>query len=377
MKPFVKWAGGKEKELSIIKANMPTDIHNYIEPFLGGGAVFLGVEDIPITGKHMVNDYSQELINLYQLIANKNQNFINAINTTETNMQALKNIAANHYNEILNFYIQYKTEFNETQLRDSITNFFYNHNREFNGLHNQLRNQDIDNFDDTLKLFIIRKIKRIAFLESNDPIFNIDQLKEMIETSFLSAYYTHIRHLYNNVDSPDYRNLIPKEVEAAYFYFIREFCYCSMFRYNSSGKFNVPYGGNAYNKKSLMTKLDYIQSEGLVDYLKNSTIKNMDFEKFLSGIKIHANDFIFVDPPYDTDFNEYAQNSFSKNDQTRLADCLSKIQCRIMIVIKETEFISNLYRSRNFNIDSFDKKYNVNFRNRNERKVKHLIIKNY
>ena len=40
MKPFVKWAGGKEHELSVIMENMPKKINNYIEPFLGGGALY-------------------------------------------------------------------------------------------------------------------------------------------------------------------------------------------------------------------------------------------------------------------------------------------------------------------------------------------------
>ena len=34
MKPFIKWAGGKEKELSIIKENLPVKMNRYIEPFI-------------------------------------------------------------------------------------------------------------------------------------------------------------------------------------------------------------------------------------------------------------------------------------------------------------------------------------------------------
>ena len=39
-KPFVKLAGGKEKELNIILENLPNQINNFYEPFVGGGAVF-------------------------------------------------------------------------------------------------------------------------------------------------------------------------------------------------------------------------------------------------------------------------------------------------------------------------------------------------
>ena len=41
LKPFIKWAGGKEKELPIIIDNLPTNFDRYIEPFVGGGSVYL------------------------------------------------------------------------------------------------------------------------------------------------------------------------------------------------------------------------------------------------------------------------------------------------------------------------------------------------
>ena len=46
-----------------------------------------------------------------------------------------------------------------------------------------------------------------------------------------------------------------------------------------------------------------------------------------------------------------------------------------MLVIKNTDFIYNLYKK--FNIKSFDKKYSVSLKNRNDRSVEHLIITNY
>ena len=48
-----------------------------------------------------------------------------------------------------------------------------------------------------------------------------------------------------------------------------------------------------------------------------------------------------------------------------------------MLVIKSTPYILSLYENKGFNIYSFDKKYMVNFQNRNDRDVKHLMITNY
>ncbi len=43
-KTFIKWAGGKEKELPIILKNLPSNFDRYVEPFVGGGAVYLNYQ---------------------------------------------------------------------------------------------------------------------------------------------------------------------------------------------------------------------------------------------------------------------------------------------------------------------------------------------
>lgn len=45
VKPFVRWAGGKSRLLPRILPHIPERIENYFEPFLGGGAVFLAIND--------------------------------------------------------------------------------------------------------------------------------------------------------------------------------------------------------------------------------------------------------------------------------------------------------------------------------------------
>ena len=60
-----------------------------------------------------------------------------------------------------------------------------------------------------------------------------------------------------------------------------------------------------------------------------------------------------------------------------MRDSLLNMPAKFMLIIKNTNFVYNLYRDTPFEISSFDKKYQVSFQNRNEKKVKHLIIKNY
>ena len=64
MQPFIKWPGGKQEELKVIIPNLPKKIERYIEPFVGGGAVYL---DIDKTEELIINDKSKELISLFKI----------------------------------------------------------------------------------------------------------------------------------------------------------------------------------------------------------------------------------------------------------------------------------------------------------------------
>jgi DNA adenine methylase len=151
-----------------------------------------------------------------------------------------------------------------------------------------------------------------------------------------------------------------------------------MFRYNSSGDFNVPYGGIAYNRKNFLKKVDYLRTKELKSLLDQTKIENLDFEDFFNLHTPTKKDFIFLDPPYDTEFSTYAQNEFTKTDQIRLADYLTqKCKAKWMMIIKNTDFIYSLYDNKELNIKSFDKTYLVSFMNRNDKNVEHLLITNY
>ena len=63
-RPVVKWVGGKRQLMKEIKNNMPANYNNYFEPFIGGGALFFELKN---EGCY-INDYNDELINLYQVI---------------------------------------------------------------------------------------------------------------------------------------------------------------------------------------------------------------------------------------------------------------------------------------------------------------------
>jgi DNA adenine methylase len=71
--PFVKWAGGKTRLLAQFEPFFPTSFGRYIEPFVGGGAVFFHLfRQERLTGKEIVLvDSLEELINCYRVIQNR------------------------------------------------------------------------------------------------------------------------------------------------------------------------------------------------------------------------------------------------------------------------------------------------------------------
>ena len=151
-----------------------------------------------------------------------------------------------------------------------------------------------------------------------------------------------------------------------------------MFRYNADGAFNVPYGGIGYNAKTLDKKLAYYQSTELIEHFSKATVECMDFLDFFRKHPPEKDDFIFLDPPYDSEFSTYAKNEFGKADQERLAKYLiEECKGKWLMIIKNTQFIYSLYDKKGIKIKAFDKKYQVSFMNRNEKEVEHLIITNY
>lgn len=374
MKPFIKWAGGKEKELNIILDNIPKSYERYIEPFVGGGAVYFALNN----PNSVINDKSDELINLYKFIQSGNKEFITKLEELFHNWTLLEKIIDNNSDELLNLYKSYcdeKVRDNNLKIKynDKICDFIIHNSEAFNGILSNNFNIRIDNFIHEIQKNLLSKINRMCKISDARGGLNDSNILENIEAALKSAFYMHFRYLYNNRDDLN----ISKEFSSAIFYFIREYCYASMFRYNKNGDFNVPYGGISYNRKDFNKKIDYVKSDAIRKYMNKTLIYNMDFESFCNNIDLTEKDFIFLDPPYDTEFSTYAKNDFTKSDQVRLANYLKTTKAKFMLVIKNTDFIYNLYNVNGFYIKSFDKKYLVSFQNRNNKDVEHLLITNY
>jgi DNA adenine methylase len=372
LSPILKWPGGKEKELKYILPSLPNSISNYYEPFVGGGAVYTAIN----AEKYFINDKSAELIALYKNISNNNRNvFFDASEEILHNWYLLTDVVKTNTSFFIKTYKDFSSnKINDEKTKKKLLAFILNNSDQFNGMFSENFNFDTSNFLTELETNLFRKIKRMREIENKKKeLSNIDILNNM-ETALKSAFYMHFRYIYNHIDE----FAIDNSTKSAIFFFIRNFAYGGMFRYNSLGKFNAPYGGMQYNRKNLQKKLDYLKSASLLHILKETVKENLDFEDFLIKHKPSENDFVFLDPPYDTEFSTYTKNEFGKIDQKRLSEYLvRKCKSHWMLIIKNTKFIQELYFDRGLNIKSFDKTYLVSFMNRNNKHTQHLLITNY
>lgn len=112
---------------------------------------------------------------------------------------------------------------------------------------------------------------------------------------------------------------------AAKFIYLNKTCWNGLYRVNSSGQFNVPYG-----KPKSNVVLDPPNLLACSDYLRaaNPLFRTGDFEETVDSVS--AGDLVFLDPPYVTrhnnnGFTDYNEKLFTWHDQCRLANFANKL----------------------------------------------------
>lgn len=373
LSPLLKWAGGKEKELKYILPNLPEKFENYYEPFVGGGSVFTAV----VSARHYyINDLSEELMSLYDSISKCDKRFFEKASLIDEIWGSIGDFFDTYKEQLLALYEDYRLGAIDSEvLKQKVQSFCEKEAEAISAMVARLSDMHKEVIHSEMRSNIYRKYLRMKELEEKKHPLPQSDLLDNIETAIRSAVYMYLRCLYNDEMIVE----TDESLASALFLFIRNYAYSGMFRYNSSGEFNVPYGGIAYNSKQMSKKLAYYASAALQNHFKHTTLFNLDFEQFLRHLHPKKNDFIFLDPPYDSEFSTYAKNEFTREDQLRLAQYLTKeCEAKWMMIIKYTDFIYELYASTpGIQIRTFDKEYLVSFMNRNNRKATHLLITNY
>ena len=260
LKPIIKWSGGKGNEIKNFFHHLPTNFDLYIEPFVGGGALYFNLE---FSGENLISDVHEELINFYEQIS---------LGRAE---------------------------------------------------------------------YIYESIKKMPLDEA--------------------GYYS-----VRDEDLPS--SPIGK---ATRFYYLRKTAYRGMLRYNKSGGFNIPWG------RYKNVKFSDILNPRYTELLQRTDVRLASFDKIFEEFN-DERFFMFLDPPYDSEFTDYGYCSFGREEQQRLAECFKSTKTQCLMVIGETDFINELYDG--YIVDSYHKKYQFKLHSgRIDDKIDntHLIIRNY
>lgn len=126
---------------------------------------------------------------------------------------------------------------------------------------------------------------------------------------------------------------------AVIFYYLIRTGFNGLCRFNSNGKFNVPFGQH----NSIRYKTDFLEYKMI---LQPWQFKNGDF----INLKLTGDEFIYADPPYDVDFTRYVAKDFIWSDQIRLANWLVKHNGPVVASNQATKRIKELYLDLGFTV---------------------------
>jgi len=155
------------------------------------------------------------------------------------------------------------------------------------------------------------------------------------------------------------------------FYYQRKTCFRGMLRYNKSGKFNIPFG----RYKSI--KYEELKDERYTKLLSRTDILNTSFETIFKEYN-DPNNFMFLDPPYDSEFTDYGYCQFGKDEHLKLANCFKSTNIKCLMIIGRTPFIEELYKG--YIKETYKKKYRFKLydgRIGDDINTDHLVIANY
>lgn len=299
-RPFLKWAGGKTQLLLELEKRLPRSIvesgviERYVEPFVGGGAMFFFLKSNYDLKNSILLDINPELIMAYRVVQNDHGQLISFLEDMET--QHLK-----------------KGE-------DERKKNFYDIRDDYNL---QMQMMDYGNYDEEW-------IQRTAFL-----------------------------------------------------IFLNKTCYNGLFRLNSKGEFNVPFG--RYKNPKIC---DEVNLQSVHYALKKTELLCADFtyaQKF-----IEKGSLVYLDPPYrplnsTSHFTGYSREGFSDEDQNKLAEFYKKMDNNGATLIlsnsdpknhdKNDNFFDKLYQG--YDIQRVPAKRNINSKTSRRGEIKELIVRNY
>ena len=202
---------------------------------------------------------------------------------------------------------------------------------------------------------------------------NVDELIADLQKHNISKdYFMEIR----NIDRTDeYKNWSDVK-KASRFIYLNRTCFNGMYRVNSKGEFNVPFGH--YKNPRIIDENNLLNCSEL---LKKTEIKCADFSDILS--KVQKDDFVYFDPPYvplneTSGFTSYTKDGFDIDMQFKLRDVcdeLDSMGVKFLLSNSDTKLVNKLYA--NYEIKKFFASSQINANADGRGKITEVLVRNY
>lgn len=202
---------------------------------------------------------------------------------------------------------------------------------------------------------------------------NVDELITDLKKHDISKeYFMEIR----NIDrTEDYENWSSIQ-KASRFIYLNRTCFNGMYRVNSKGEFNVPFGH--YKNPRIVDKNNLTNCSNL---LQRTEIRHADFSEILT--KVQEGDFVYFDPPYvplseTSSFTSYTKDGFDIDMQFKLRDVcdeLDSIGVKFLLSNSDTKLVNELYE--NYNIKKVFASRQINANADGRGKITEVLVRNY
>ncbi|MEW6722044.1 MAG: DNA adenine methylase [Candidatus Micrarchaeota archaeon] len=221
------------------------------------------------------------------------------------------------------------------------------------------------------------RIKKAYLTDSNEELVNA---YEVIKTDVEALIGLLSSGKFKNDKETFYaiRADMPKDriERAARFIYLNKTAFNGLYRVNSQGKFNVPFG--KYRNPKILDKENLL----LVNRaLQKDHLTCNDFDVVLSQAR--NGDFVYFDPPYipisrTASFTSYTATNFSEKDQQRLFSTFQKLDrmgCSVMLSNSYSDFIAELYEE--YKPDVVLASRAINCKPEGRGKIKEIIVRNW
>lgn len=200
-------------------------------------------------------------------------------------------------------------------------------------------------------------------------------IKRLAQFENTKEYFYEVRGWDRNAE---FYNQLTDIDKAARVIFLNKTCYNGLYRVNSAGEFNTPFGRyknpNIVNESTLRAVNEYFNTADV-------TILNTSYSEAVQGLP--ENSFVYLDPPYDpisvtASFTGYNAGGFSSEDQIALRDCCRQLDAngiKFMLSNSATEFIQDIYSD--FNITIVPAKRAINSVGSKRGCVDEVVVRNY